>query len=443
MSNNNQDDILSLTLVPSKVMKAMTLADAVRDSMMIWGAPGIGKSAIAKEYADKTYPLRKNSAKKLEFMRMCAADPDHEMTDADVAAFEAKLLDQETNFIDFRLSQIDPSDLRGVPIPERIFRDIVTGKVLTESERQAAQNYMAETVVVWAAPKLLKLPAEWKGVILFDEINSAMPIVQAASYQLILDRCVGEMVLPKDAFVLAAGNRETDGGVTFSLATPLRDRMTHVEMVADYEDWIHHYAIPNRVDPMTIAFITNTGSRYFNTLSPNDPSHSGGTSPRSWTRVSDFEKARRNGVQVDKDIYHAMVAGRIGEANALAYIEYVENVAGLPDTMAILRGEVRELDRDADISQKYFVAVNLMMKIIDLHEGKMAKKIEAADWKEYCTNFIEFLEHNFSKENAELSILAMRTITLNEVMISYSEVPAFKPFVQRYSKLVKKARSLN
>lgn len=442
MSDMNQDDILAVTLVPSKVLKAMVLADAVRDSMMIWGAPGIGKSAIAREYADENYPLRKNSEKKLAYMKLCAADPDHTMTEADVAAFEAKLLDQETNFIDFRLSQIDPSDLRGVPIPERIFRDLNSGKVLTESERQTAQHYIAETVVVWAAPKLLKLPANWKGVILFDEINSAMPIVQAASYQLILDRCVGEMKLPDDAFVLAAGNRETDGGVTFQLATPLRDRMTHVEMVADYQDWIDNFALPNRVDPMVIAFIANTGKRYFNTLSPTDPSHSGGTSPRSWTRISDFEKARRGGISVENEVYNAMVSGRIGEGNAMAYLEYANNVAGLPETMAILRGEVKELDKKADISQKYFIVVNLVSKIIDLYEGKMDKKLDVKDWTVYCTNFIQFLDHNFSATNGELSILAMRTITMNEVLISYTEVPAFKPFVTRYSALVKKARGV-
>lgn len=436
------DDIMNITLKPSQVMKAMALADAVRDSMMIWGAPGIGKSAIALEYANENYPLRKNSAKKLAWMALCVADPDNAMTQADLDAYEAKLLDQDTNFIDFRLSQIDPSDLRGVPIPERIFRDMVTGKVLNETERQTAQNVMAETVVVWAAPKLLKLPSNWKGVILFDEINSAMPIVQAASYQLILDRCVGELKLPEEAFVLAAGNREGDGGVTFQLATPLRDRMTHVEMKADYQDWIDNYAIPKRLSPLTIAFIMNTGAQYFNTLDPNDRSHSGGTSPRSWSRVSDFEKLRKTR-DVEKDIYRAMVAGRIGEANALAYLEYVDNVAGLPETMEILNGVYTTLPETTDISQKYFVVVNLINKIIDLYESKMTKNLAVEDWSKMCGNFIDFLENNFSSKNGELSILAMRTLTMNDVMISYSEVPQFKPFVTRYTKLVRKARNIH
>lgn len=436
-----QDDIMKLTLKPSQVMKAMALADAVRDSLMLWGAPGIGKSALSKEYADEKYPLLKNAGPKLEYMQWCVEDSEHDMTQADVDKYKASLLDQETNFIDFRLSQIDPSDLRGVPIPERIFRDMNSGKVLSESDRLTAQNVMAETVVVWAAPKLLKQPADWKGVILFDEINSAMPIVQAASYQLILDRCVGELKLPEGAFILAAGNREGDGGVTFTLATPLRDRMTHIEMKADYQDWIDNYAIPHRLSALTIAFIMNTGNTYFNTLSPNDPSHSGGTSPRSWSRISDFELSRREQA-VDKEVYRAMVAGRIGEQNALAYLEYVDNVAGLPETMEILNGNYTTLDADVDISQRYFVVVNLINKIIDLYHSKMAKTIPVEDWSLMCGNFIDFIENNFSKTNGELAILAMRTITLNEVMISYSEVPQFKPFVTRYTKLVQKARNI-
>lgn len=432
-----------MTLSPKQTLVAMSVADKVRDSLMIWGAPGIGKSAVALQYANKMYPLRKDNLAKLEFMRTQIEEEQDAAQKAQLQreykAFDAKLIDQDCNFIDFRLSQIDPTDLRGIPVPEKVYIGI-DGKTLIESDLKEVKEYIAETAVVWAAPKVLKLDKNWKGVILFDEINSAMPIVQAASYQLILDRCVGEMKLPDSCLILAAGNRENDGGVTFTLATPLRDRMTHIEMEPNHQDWIDDYAIGKRLNAATVAFINNTGSKYFNTLSPNDPSHSGGTSPRSWERVSQYEDL--NDGSIDKAVYRALIAGRIGEGAATVYIEYVENVSKLPDTMKILSGEIKELDKNLDISANYFVSLNLVYKIIDLYQQKQEKKIEVDEWSRLANNFIIFLENNFSEYYAELAVLAIRTLTQARVQLSYKEVPAFQDFVKRYQDLVRRARTL-
>ena len=441
MSKSN--DLLNMTLSPKQTLVAMAVADRVQDSLMLWGAPGIGKSAVALQYANKMYPLRKDNLDKLEFMRNQIEEEEDAAQKAQLQreykAFDAKLLDQDSNFIDFRLSQIDPTDLRGIPVPEKVYIGM-DGKSLIESDLKEVKEYIAETAVVWAAPKVLKLPADWKGVIMFDEINSAMPIVQAASYQLILDRCVGEMKLPKTALILAAGNRENDGGVTFTLATPLRDRMTHIEMEPNHQDWIDDYAIGKRLNAATVAFINNTGSKYFNTLSPNDPSHSGGTSPRSWERVSQYEDL--NDGSIDKAVYRALIAGRIGEGAATVYIEYVENVSKLPDTMKILSGEIKKLDENLDISANYFVSLNLVYKIIDLYQQKTEKKIEVEEWSRLANNFIIFLENNFSEYYAELAVLSIRTLTQARVQLSYKEVPAFQDFVKRYQDLVRRARSL-
>lgn len=441
---SEQNDILNVKLTPKKAKVAMALADRIQDSLMIWGSPGIGKSAVARQYADEQYPLRKDNLKKLALMQTQIDDAETPEDKARLTrerdAFESKLIDQDTNFIDFRLSQIEPSDLRGIPVPEKVFLDM-DGKTLIESDLKEVKDYIAETAVVWAAPKVLKLSADWKGVILFDEINSAMPIVQAASYQLILDRCVGEMKLPKTALILAAGNRETDGGVTFTLATPLRDRMTHIEMVPYHQDWIDDYAIGKKLNAATVAFINTTGAKYFNTLSPTDPSHSGGTSPRSWERVAEYENL--NDGSLDKEVFRALIAGRIGEGVATEYIEYVENVSKLPDTMSILNGEIKTIDSNLDISANYFITLNLVYKIIDLYNEKAEKRLEAEDWSKLAGNFITFLDTNFSATQGELAVLAIRTITQARVMITYKEVPQFKPFVDRYSELVRKARGLS
>ncbi|AFC21660.1 ATPase [Cronobacter phage vB_CsaM_GAP32] len=437
-------DILSYNLKPLQVVEAMSVADAVRDSLMIWGSPGIGKSAIALQYANDNYPLRKDNVGKLQYLLQRAQDPEDSLvTMEDYHNFSCSLLDQETNFIDFRLSQIEPSDLRGIPIPVKMFYD-ENGTQISESEIHLYPGYIEETGVVWASPNILKLPKDWKGVILFDEINSAMPIVQAASYQLILDRRVGELVLPENALILAAGNRETDGGVTFSLATPLRDRMTHIEMVPDYNDWIENYAIPNMLNPGTIAFIKQTGSRLFNTLSPKDASHSGGSSPRSWTRVSDIENVRKK-KGMSSAVYKALIAGRVGSTAGIEYTTYIENMADLPDVMDILNGIVTDFsEHKQEVSKNYFITISLTQKIIEFGRSRNERKaiITDEEWCKYCSNFIEFIDSQFAKEQSELIVHAIRTLTDAGINITYSEVPKFKDFVRKYGPLLRKARQM-
>lgn len=444
MAKETRQDRISneISLKPSQIYQAMKMADSIGDSMMVWGAPGIGKSMLAKQYANENYPLLKDNLVEIEKLKARVADKSDEYTQSQLDAFVATLIDQETNFIDFRLSQIEPTDLRGIPVPVKRYAD-EAGNVVFQHEMVEGQNYRESTSVEWAAPAALKLNANWKGVIMFDEINSAMPIVQAASYQLILDRCIGELKLPEGAFILAAGNRDTDGGVTFALATPLRDRMTHLTMKADLEDWVNNFAVKNRVHPRVVGYLKSADS-HFNTLNPQDPSHAGGTSPRSWVRVSDFEYYRDQNPNTPREIVKAMISGRVGDAIGSTYLAYTENVADLPATMDILTGKVKDLaGRKLDISQNYFISLNLVYKIIDLNESKNSKELPMKEWSTLCGNFLEFIDKNFGeKHNKELVILSIRTLTENKCMIRAKEVARYESFVDKYADLVIKSRNI-
>ena len=90
--------------------------------------------------------------------------------------------------IDLRASLLDPTDLRGIPA-------IVDGRA------------------VWCPPAFLPKEGESPGVLFLDEINAAPPLVQASLYQLVLDRRVGEYVLPAGWWIVAAGNRQKDRAV--------------------------------------------------------------------------------------------------------------------------------------------------------------------------------------------------------------------------------------
>ena len=120
--------------------------------------------------------------------------------------------------IDLRLGQMEPTDIRGIPFYNK---DI--GKM------------------DWAPPVELpdeEMSKDYPIVVLFlDELNSAAPSVQSAAYQLILNRRIGKYRLPDNVVMVAAGNRESDKGVTYRMPTPLANRFIHQEMKVDFSSW--------------------------------------------------------------------------------------------------------------------------------------------------------------------------------------------------------------
>ncbi len=159
--------------------------------VMIWGPPGVGKSQLVSQVAKK-----------------------HDRT-----------------LIDIRLSQMEPSDLRGIP-----FKD--------------------GDKVEWAVPSMLpdaqKHGAE--GILFLDEITSAPPSVSAAAYQLILDRRLGDYQIPDGWAIFAAGNRQGDRGVTYSMPAPLANRFSHYDFDINLDDWVH-WAYQTGIDERVIAFL--------------------------------------------------------------------------------------------------------------------------------------------------------------------------------------------
>ena len=179
-------------------MKASEITSVVNQLIVkklpvfIWGAPGIGKSSIVKEIAQKN----------------------------------------GLAFIDLRLSLLDPTDLKGIPF-------------FDEQNREG----------VWAKPSFLpKESDQSRGILFLDEINTAPPAVQASAYQLILDRRVGEYQLPEGWSIIAAGNRENDRGVVYKMPPPLANRFVHFEMEVDFEDW-KSWAYGRGIDASIIAFL--------------------------------------------------------------------------------------------------------------------------------------------------------------------------------------------
>ncbi|MFM7065842.1 MAG: AAA family ATPase [Gammaproteobacteria bacterium] len=191
--------------------------------------------------------------------------------------------------VDLRASLLDPTDLRGIPAIEQ-------GRA------------------VWCPPAFLPQPRQRPGILFLDEINAAPPLVQASLYQLVLDRRVGEYVLPDGWWIVAAGNRQQDRAVTFRMSSALANRFVHLQFEADIDDW-RSWAIGQGIDPLIIGFLGVRPS-LLQQESGDSPAFA---TPRSWEMVSDILK-QFGGVAGCRDV----LPGIIGEGPAIELLKFAK-----------------------------------------------------------------------------------------------------------------------
>ncbi len=207
---------------------------------------------------------------------------------------------------DIRALLLDPVDLRGLPF--------------LSPDKQAK----------WATPDFL--PRDGEGILFLDELNSAAAMVQASCYQLVLDRKLGEYSLPDGWAIVAAGNRESDRGVTTRMPTPLRNRFTHLQFEVDMQEWCE-WAIRTSIRPEVIAFIRFRPDL----LSVFDRDANAFPSPRSWAFVSKILKSTpAPGVE------HELIAGTVGDGAATEFSAFLATFRNLPNIDAILMNPQQE-----------------------------------------------------------------------------------------------------
>lgn len=275
---------------PSAVKKSLIHLCEQQVPVFLWGPPGIGKSSIVAQIAKE----------------------------ADI------------DFVDLRLSLLDPTDLRGIPFFE-------------------AQNNEA----IWAPPAFLPKADQEQGILFLDELNTAAPMVQAAAYQLILDRKIGEYRLPDGWAIVAAGNRESDRGVVFRMASPLANRFVHLEMESSIHDW-RKWAIMRGVDPVIIAYLAYRPDALF-TFDTSKEAKSFAT-PRSWEYVNQIISSNP-----DPDLLMPMVSGAIGEELAASFLGFRSVSETLPSLDDILNGS--EVAVPDDTAALHILATSLSLRL--------------------------------------------------------------------------------
>ena len=253
--------------------------------MMTMGAPGIGKSEGTAQVAKKiAKEVGKEYAEELVELHV-AKDGIEVKTD-----YKKKDMDKHFFFIDVRISQLEPADIRGLPFPDG-------GNVR------------------WLTPDWL--PDGGQGILFFDEINLAPPSIQAAAYQLINDRKVGSYILPDGWTIFAAGNREIDGCNVFPMSAALKNRFLHATLnVPSDEEWID-WAMENEIHSDIISFIAFKPTLLFK-FNKNSKDNAFPT-PRTWVRASNAIKGHE---KID-DVY-LRAATCVGQATALEFQGYIK-----------------------------------------------------------------------------------------------------------------------
>jgi len=327
----------------------------------LWGPPGIGKSELVAELAEEL----------------------------------------GGHMIDLRLGQMEPTDIRGIPFYNR---DL--GKM------------------DWAPPIDLpdeELASQYPVVVLFlDEMNSAAPSVQSAAYQLILNRRVGKYHLPKNVVMVAAGNRESDKGVTYRMPTPLANRFVHQEMRVDFASY-QEWAVANKIHKDVVGYL-NFAKQDLYDFDPKGSSKAFAT-PRSWVFVSELLQDD----DCDNDTLATLIAGAVGDGLATKFMAHRKIAGRLPKAEDILNGKVKDL-QIKEVSAMYSLTVSLCYELKEQAEKK------AKNWDAMADCFFRYMMDNFP---TELVVMGAKTALTNyDLPLDATKMKSFDEFHKRFGKYV-------
>ncbi|MBR2461434.1 MAG: AAA family ATPase [Clostridia bacterium] len=294
MSNDEMRNIP--TLSAEKTVKQLSdaysavinggMAPSVLPSVMLWGAPGIGKSQAVRQAAEH---IEKNTGKRVVVT-------------------------------DVRLLLFNPIDLRGIP---------------TANEDK--------TLAIWLKPQIFRMDGSdgVVNILFLDEISAAPQSVQAAAYQIALDHTVGEHKLPDNCIVIAAGNRVTDKSVAYKMPKALANRLCHIELESNFESW-RKWAIAKGINEKVIGFLSARNDLLMGFDASRD--ELAFSTPRSWEMVSRLMNC--TGMSMEK--LYPLIAGCIGSGVAAEFRTWCRVYGSLPATEDIFKGKVATVPTDTD-----------------------------------------------------------------------------------------------
>lgn len=352
------------TITSVQARKALLAAFKAKRPLFLWGPPGIGKSEVVAEVTREL----------------------------------------GGHMIDLRMAQMEPTDLRGIPY---------YNKEINRMSWSAAEDLPDE-----------ELASQYPIVVLFlDEMNSAPSAVQAAGYQLVLNRRLGKYKLPDNVVIVAAGNRESDKGVTYRMPMPLANRFLHLEMRADFTSW-QNWAVGVGIHKDVVGYLSFAKQDLYDFDSKS--SSRAFPTPRSWVFVSDL---LQNEDDTDSDTLFNLTAGAIGEGLAVKFMAHRKVAGNMPEPSDILSGKVKDL-AVREISAMYSLTTSMCYELRDAVQNKVDNK----EFHKMADNFLAYMMSNFETELVVMGAkIALKTFRLP---IEPSQLKNFDEFHKKFGKYI-------
>jgi hypothetical protein len=353
------------------VISALVIAIQVGIPVLIWGPPGVGKTATITTLAKKlNLPL-------------------------------------EVVLASIR----EPSDFSGLPV-------IKEEGVYLEPP-------------AWAS----RLHKEGRGILFLDEICTAPPAVQSALLRVVLERVVGDLTLPEDVAVVAAANPPSQTMAGWDLSAPLANRFCHLSWFLDPYSWVSGmvggWNIPELVKlpsdwknniPKKKALIAGFIRHRPNLLlqMPEEETRAGQAwpSPRSWFMAAELLAAAES-VQAEEDIATMLIAGCVGEGACMEFLAW-RKALDLPDPEEILANPTHyRLPERGDLA---FV---ILTAIISAATSKLTEERWSAAW-----SVLASASEQGKKDIAAVAAKKLAAAHKPELPLPFKELQEFAPLFQ-------------
>jgi len=230
------NEVVSLSIhsfidLAQAMFESFILNDSIskHPSIFLEGKPGVGKSQSISQIAQN---LERSTGKRVEVT-------------------------------DIRLLLFNPVDLRGIPIADK-----------------------EKGFAIWLKPQIFNLEdtEEVINILFLDELTAAPISVQAAAYQIVLDRKLGEHSLPQNTFVIAAGNGPHDSAVSQAMPSALKNRFIHFKIEEDLASW--KLWADTHIHPRILKFLERYPHEF--TSSSMKTTSNIIVTPRSWETLSNL-----------------------------------------------------------------------------------------------------------------------------------------------------------
>jgi hypothetical protein len=223
-----------------------------------------------------------------------------------------------------------------------------------------------------------------------------------------LDRRIGEYVLPDGWAIVAAGNRDTDRGVTYKMPSPLANRFVHFELEVNVDDW-RSWAYKNGINAAIIAYVSYKNEHLF--TFDNKSQQKSFATPRSWEYVDKILDA-----DIEKGLLLDVISGAIGDEVGVGFVSFIKVMHKLPNIEKILKGEESAYPEELDV-------------LYALSSGVVSRYLQNPS-KEALENILAYT----LELKSEFAVLIVQDLQRNGVTMEHSQ--NFKIWVKKFAYLL-------